>query len=459
MDSSQLDLPSPKAEAIRACLSGFHLSTDQVQKLQSIFHKKLELGMERGLDGSCIQMENTFVPELPNGKEEGLYMAMDLGSSNFRIILLQMTAGKIVREEIEPYAIPEERRYGSGPELFEFLGECCSKFLTDHLPKGHKENIPLGFSFSFPMRQNALDSGILVTWTSRFNCSESVGRDAVSLLRDALRKFPNTRCISVNAILNDTTGTLVRGAYDDPETAIGLIVGTGSNGAYLEKGERVLRWAQGDKTDEVIMDPEWGAFGDDGCIDFIKTEFDREIDASSLIPKSFTYEKYYSGNFIGDLLRLVLLDLAKKGYIFGGKSAESVLNNPCLEAKDISTILGKDNLKGTEEMLKRIGLYEESRFKEDFKIMEYVSEVLSERSALLVVIPLAEFLERMDRSSTTIAVTGSLYKYHPKLKAYMEKYLKRLAPKHPFKFHLSDDGSGKGAGLIAAIAHRLSKES
>lgn len=29
-------------------------------------------------------MENTYIPELPNGKEEGQYLALDLGGTNFR---------------------------------------------------------------------------------------------------------------------------------------------------------------------------------------------------------------------------------------------------------------------------------------------------------------------------------------------------------------------------------------
>jgi hypothetical protein len=33
------------------------------------------------------------------------------------------------------------------------------------------------------------------------------------------------------------------------------------------------RWESGSKEglSHVIIDPEWGAFGDNGCIDFIKT--------------------------------------------------------------------------------------------------------------------------------------------------------------------------------------------
>lgn len=32
----------------------------------------------------------------------------------------------------------------------------------------------------------------------------------------------------------------------------------------------------------VLINTEWGAFGDNGCIDFIRTEFDREIDENSI---------------------------------------------------------------------------------------------------------------------------------------------------------------------------------
>ena len=39
---------------------------------------------------------------------------------------------------------------------------------------------------------------------------------------------------------------------------------------------------------EVVIDIEWGAFGDNGVLDFIKTEFDREVDRNSLLVGSFT---------------------------------------------------------------------------------------------------------------------------------------------------------------------------
>ena len=65
------------------------------------------------------------------------------------------------------------------------------------------------------------------------------------MLNDAIKRQGNLK-VNVIAILNDATGTLVKGAYDDSRTGIGLILGTGCNGAYLEDAERVINWV-GDK--------------------------------------------------------------------------------------------------------------------------------------------------------------------------------------------------------------------
>lgn len=46
--------------------------------------------------------------------------------------------------------------------------------------------IPLGFTFSFPLRQEGLTKGYLRNWTKGFNCSEVVDRDVVMLLREAI---------------------------------------------------------------------------------------------------------------------------------------------------------------------------------------------------------------------------------------------------------------------------------
>lgn len=93
------------------------------------------------------------------------------------------------------------------------------------------------------------------------------------------------------AVLNDTTGTLMACAWKNPECRIGLILGTGINACYVEKLENVGLW-DGDYNDpkQVVINTECGAFGDNGCLEFIRTEYDRAIDQNSLNPGRQLYD-------------------------------------------------------------------------------------------------------------------------------------------------------------------------
>jgi hexokinase len=69
--------------------------------------------------------------------------------------------------------------------------------------------------------------------------------------------------------------------------------GTGCNAAYVEKLANIAKWKVDDVSgsaagDEVVVDTEWGAFGDNGSLDFLKTPFDTVIDLNSNHVGSFT---------------------------------------------------------------------------------------------------------------------------------------------------------------------------
>ena len=93
---------------------------------------------------------------------------------------------------------------------------------------------------------------------------------------------------------------------------------------------------------------------------------------------------------------------------------------------------------------------------DDCKIIEYICSLVSERVGILVSMPMAVFIERMYwKKHVAIAVTGSLYKFHPTLKNLLNKYIGKMVPNRSFYTFLSDDGSVKGAGIVAAIASNL----
>jgi len=355
--------------------------------------------------------------------------------------------------------VPEQLRLGPGKALFDFLASCIHQFMEEHHLLNRR--FSLGFTFSFPMYQKSIDCGILVSWTKSFNCEGVVGNDAVEMLNAAIQRRGDLN-VEVTAILNDTTGTLIQGAYLDKETAVGLILGTGSNASYIEKAERVKHW-EGIKPPpgtEVIIEIEWGAFGDNGVLDFIRTQFDRQVDTNSLLVNSFTFEKYFAGKYMGEIVRVVLVDLVEAGVLFDGVGSEKLSTSGLFTTRSVSMIEEdsvNDSYENTRAILEDLQL---NFGTDDMTIVKHVCFVISVRAAKLISICLAAILDRMARPNTvTIAIDGSLYQFHPRLATLMTKYIAEYAPQRKFLLRLAEDGSGKGAGLVAAISKRLKQKS
>ncbi|GFX77185.1 hexokinase type 2 [Trichonephila clavipes] len=137
---------------------------------------------------------------------------------------------------------------------------------------------------------------------------------------------------------------------------------------------------------------------------------------------------------------------------------ENVLPKSDLEtwtftAADVSNTLEESNLEKILENLKSKGFLQATL--EDADIVHYVCTAISVRGALLVSICLSSLLRRMDKEYATIAIDGSLFKHHPRYETYMRKFIATLAPKKKFELILAEDGSGKGAGLVAAVVTSL----
>ena len=124
---------------------------------------------------------------------------------------------------------------------------------------------------------------------------------------------PKQHTVQVVAILNDTTGCLMSTAWREPKCRIGLILGTGTNACYLEDIDNVELW-DGDSGDprHVIINTEWGGFGDNGELDFIRTKWDLSVDEGSLNPGAQIFEKMISGMYMGELVRQVKLPPLRK---------------------------------------------------------------------------------------------------------------------------------------------------
>ena len=101
-----------KQQKIEQKLAQMKFSAATVRKIQEVFLSEMNKGIH--LQPSSLQMENTYVPELLDGTEEGLYLALDLGGTNFRVLLLELAHGTPIREEVKKYHISSDLRVGSG---------------------------------------------------------------------------------------------------------------------------------------------------------------------------------------------------------------------------------------------------------------------------------------------------------------------------------------------------------
>lgn len=489
----------------------FHISDDSLKQIKVHISKEFELGLSDE-ENATIKMLITYVRELSKGDESGSYLALDLGGTHFRVLLVTLNEGKS-EVTTNTHDIPHHLLVTqNGQELFDYIALKLLEFVQQYKLK--RKRISLGFTFSFPCKQYGLTQSVLVKWCKGFKVGGVVGTDVVKQLKDALKRQLAglvEAYIDVVAVINDTTGTLVACANTNRECRIGLIVGTGYNACYMERLERCEKWpANYTSPKQVIINCEWGAMGDNREkreLDAFRNEFDTKVDDDSVNPKNQTYEKMVAGMYIGELLRLAMLKLYKSKALFAKmpdvsssankqnattEASVSSGSNPKLQQKmdnkskpttslDATTaasgvaatghklytkdimngkhlsLLAKDeianNFEETSKIMSELNITQYTQA--DMAIVVKLASAIMNRSANLVAAGVSTLLERMKRPFTVIGYDGSVIKYHP-------YYLKKVADKcsqltnkdYKFEFLQSSDGSGIGAAVVAAALHK-----
>ncbi|WKX89310.1 hypothetical protein Q1695_008730 [Nippostrongylus brasiliensis] len=440
------------------------LSDEQLHYMMRALEKSMEEGLAaKTASKAAVKMLPSYVRAVPNGTEFGDFLALDLGGTNFRVLLIRLKGceaemiGKIFR-------VPESVMRGSGEALFDHIAECMAKFMAEQ-GISNAQKLPLGFTFSFPCKQEGLTCSKLITWTKGFSASNVEGADVVTLLREACKRREDID-IDVVAVLNDTVGTLMACAFKENSCQVGVIVGTGTNACYMEKMSRIGKLRDSDEEqglpDEMIINTEWGALGDDGSIDKILTQFDREVDSLSINPGKQRFEKMISGMYMGELVRVVLAALAADGLIFNG-DCEAISRHGCFPTKFVSEIesdlIAEEDrtFQKTTQILEDIGV--ENVTGTDCANVAYVCSLVSTRAAHLTAAGIATLLNRMQRPYVTVGVDGSVYRFHPTFPRLLDEKIDQLIEGDiEYQLMLSEDGSGRGAALVAAVATRMKKE-
>ncbi|MBA0565363.1 hypothetical protein Golob_010245, partial [Gossypium lobatum] len=290
---------------------GSSLENEEVRKVADAMIVEMHAGLAFE-GGSKLKMLINYVDHLPTRRENGLFYALDLGGTNFRVLRVQL-GGKgrdIVNQQFEEVSIPPSLMTGSSDvtELAKFVAQEGSDFKQS--PGRQRE---LGFTFSFPVMQSSIASRTLLRWTKGYSIDDIVGQDEVAKLAKAIeRKGLDMR---IAALVNDTIGTLAGGRYNNNDLDASVILGIGSNAAYVEQAHAIPKWhGLLPKSREMVINMEWGNFRSSHLP---LSDYDHALDTESLNPSEQIYEKVIAGMYLGEIIRRVLCRMAEEAAFFG----------------------------------------------------------------------------------------------------------------------------------------------
>ncbi|KAI0475259.1 putative glucokinase [Xylariaceae sp. FL0804] len=432
----------------------FELDQRDVQKLTEHFMAH----MKHALDHVGPSQIPSYVTKIPDGTEKGLFLAVDLGGTNCRVCSIELHGDSRYTLVQSKYAVPRNVRVAASYKpLFSFIARRIQDFLSSHREidvqgQPHDrhssgsgdERRKLGFTFSFTCHQDSLQSGTLLHWDKGWDIPDALGRSPCAMLQEAIDELQLP--IHVAALANDSVGTLMARAYESPEkssTLMGAIFGTGTNAAYVEKLAKITKVHHqagfGAPCPEALMvvNTEWGCFDDEMAV-LPDTPWDQALDSASQDPGSQMLEKRVSGLYLGELLRLCVLQL----HGTGGLDMVLSPGSRAFEREGVdSSVLSSLSMDNGESPDRSRGIVTEAFEAKgvslgDAQAVQMIAEAISTRAARLSAAAIAAVIAHAERLQPT---------WHPQ-----EKAPEPEDPKMPFISQISGPPFGRG---IAAFSN------
>jgi hexokinase len=403
-----------------------------------------------------------------------------MGGTNIRICAVDLhgdaTYSLVQDKSVIPAALMITKNH---KELFGWVALAVQNFLEKEFP-GSTTNIAnscnertfkLGFTFSHAVHQQSINSGTLIRWSKGFDIDGVVGRDICALLQNAFDDLALP--VRVTALINDTVGTLLAQAYSSrslSRTVLGAVFGTGTNGAYVETTSKITKLEDcHTQSDAMIVNTEWGNF-DQGLECLPDTVYDRAIDAGSVNPGFEMFEKRISGMYLGEILRLAILSLARDLDLdlFPGleiSETSALYSQWSLDSSFLSYLecdTTSDLSSSRSQIEQWIGVVPVSI--EAARSIRMIAHAIGRRSARLSAVALGAVIVQTNCLSgraggdekISIGVDGSLIELYPGFVAEIRRALRCIEQigergEALIDIMIAKDGSGVGAALAAHV--------
>ena len=218
-------------------------------------------------------------------------------------------------------------------------------------------SLHIGITADTDYRQTSVRSGRILSMGKGFRCSETVlGRDLGEVLTQACRRAvssPPDICkaeliwmknlnVRLDALVNDSAATLLSRACVDVNTRLALIFGTGMNAAVHlpitalneSKFSQPPSLPHTQPT-HVLVNTELSMFGKDV---FPHTRWDDQLNANHILPDYQPFEYLIAGPYMGEIIRLILVEAAHTCSLFSGILPPSLLRPYSIDARTIAAI-------------------------------------------------------------------------------------------------------------------------
>ena len=252
-------------------------------------------------------------------------------------------------------------------------------------------------------------------------------------------------------------------AYADPATIIGAVFGTGCNAAYIEDCSAITKSQNLDQDAQMAINCEYGAFDNSKKV-LPRTKFDETIDRESPRPGEQAFEKMSAGYYLGEVFRLVLVELHERGIMFKNEDVSRLNESYILDTGVLSAVENDSSpkLSDTRKIFKEKLSMDPTEAELQFS--QRLAEIIAIRGARLSACGIAAICKKKGITKGHVAADGSVVNKHPHFRTRWAKALGEILDwsesqrgslnddsADPIQLTPAEDGSGVGVAVIAAM--------